>query len=461
MYDKKKSRLKQRGIALVMVLIFVTIFSTLSVAMFTMSSNNTIVANNLHTVNEARSAAESGLEVIRYYIEQVTIGSSVSESNRFDTMANQFVNLTNAGSNNFPVYYHDYDSANLHIHVGYSGTPVTLNGTENTSFYARITPNGTDGINISITGESGQIDRTLTSGFTYGTNPNSVFDFGVATKGPLELDGGTLTSTVTSHSDVYIESLNDPEALGVLKNKSEISGVAKIVNASATVDAGDIKGTIGGFTGQDAIDNTVEIGVDPTEFPYPDAQHFSGYATDYYSGGDTLENVRIAAGSDLKFTGNTTITGILYIEEDCNIEFGGNVTIKGMIVCAGDWSDNSGGSTLDFTGSVDSYELPEDSQFDAMRNETGTFIMAPGYALSFTGSFGTVNGAVSANGIEFSGNAGGIVNGSVINYSDTKMTVVGSSDIVFNRSGITEIPAGYVQETVIHYSPTAYEEIVM
>ncbi len=461
MYRKCKTRLnrKHKGVALLISMVFVAVFSALAIAMFTMSTTNTIAAGNLRQVNDARSTAESGLEMLRYYIEQITIDSTISNNNRFAVLAGRLVYLMNVGSNNYPVYYHDTSSP--HIHIGYDNTLIMLNSTENRGFYALITPDGTNGINIRVTGRAGSLERTIAAGFTYGTRPNSVFDFGVATKGALILDGGTLTSTVRSESDVYIESLNDPKALGVLKNKSEISGVAKIVNASADITASDIKGKVGGLSGQDAIDNCIEVGVTPTEFPYPNATYFEQYATGgYYSGGNTLTNQRIAAGSTLKFTGNTIINGILYIEEGCNIEFGGNVTINGMIVCAGDWQDNSGTNTLAFTGSVDSQSLPEGSQYDAMRQENGTFIMAPGYALSFWGSFGTVNGAIAGNGFSFGGTAGGTVMGSVINYSDEKMTVVGSSDIVFNRSGITEIPAGFVQETVIHYNPAVYDEVL-
>lgn len=461
MYRKCKTRLnrKHKGVALLISMVFVTVFSALAIAMFTMSTTNSIAAGNLRQVNDARSTAESGLEMLRYYIEQITIDSTISNENRFAVLAGRLNYLMNVGSNNYPVYYHTTSSP--HIHIGYENTLIMLNSTENRGFYALVTPDGTNGVKIRVTGRAGSLERTIASGFTYGTRPNSVFDFGVATKGALILDGGTLTSTVTSHSDVYIESLNDPDALGVLKNKSAISGVAKIVNASATISASDIKGTVGGLSGQDAIDNSIEIGVTPTEFPYPNATYFEQYATGgYYSGGTTLTNQRIAAGSTLKFTGNTTINGILYVEEDCNIEFGGNVTINGMIVCAGDWLDNSGTNSLSFTGSVDSHVLPAGTQYDAMRQETGTFIMAPGFDLSFTGSFGTVNGVIAGNGISFSGNAGGTVNGSVINYSDNKMTVVGSSDIEFNRTGIEDIPAGFVQETVIHYNPAVYDEVL-
>jgi len=447
-----KQLVKRKGIALVTALVFVALFSALSVGMFTMSHQNTLAAANLHASNTARSSADSGLEVIRYYMSKVAIPGAAPVSQRFSHVVNAFT----GGSSVLPASYDvtlSEDGAT--ILFGRLESPIVLNDAE--SFYAEITTTGNAGMKARIYGIAGQIGRTITAGFTYGTRPSSVFDYGVATKGPLELDGGTLTGyTVRAESDVYVESINNNNALGVLKKKSEIAGKAKIVNPDAIVT---VVGKIGGYTGAEAIEKSVEVGVMPTEFPYPNASHFEQYATGgYYQSGKTLENMKIAAGTNPSFAGGTVIRGILYVESPNTLEFKGNVTIEGMIVCEGDWQDNSAASKLAFTGSVDSHGLPADSRFDAMRSEQGTFIMAPGFEVSFWGSFGTVNGAIAGNGISFGGNAGGIVEGSVINYSDTTMTVVGSSDIIFNRSGITKIPSGFVQETVIHYNPSEYEE---
>jgi hypothetical protein len=85
--------------------------------------------------------------------------------------------------------------------------------------------------------------------------------------------------------------------------------------------------------------------------------------------------------------------------------------------------------------------------------------MAPGFGLSFGGSFDALCGAIAGNGIEFHGNAGGVINGSVINYSDEEMTLTGNSDLYFNRSGITEAPAGFVPEIILEYDPDSYSEI--
>ena len=87
--------------------------------------------------------------------------------------------------------------------------------------------------------------------------------------------------------------------------------------------------------------------------------------------------------------------------------------------------------------------------------------MAPGFSVSFGGNFSTLNGAMAANGIEFFGNAGGTINGSVINYSQTPMTLSGNSDLSFNRFEAGLVPAGFEPEIILQYDPTSYSEVVL
>ncbi|MHC4889806.1 MAG: hypothetical protein ACYTEO_10150, partial [Planctomycetota bacterium] len=123
----------------------------------------------------------------------------------------------------------------------------------------------------------------------------------------------------------------------------------------------------------------------------------------------------------------------------------------------------SGTNRIDFLGTIVSYpvtDLPEEMQFEQLRNETGTFLMAPGFSVSFGGNFETLNGAIAANGIEFFGNAGGTIDGSVINYSGNPMTLSGNSDLFFNRSGTNQMPAGFGPEIILYYVPSSYSEVV-
>ena len=158
------------------------------------------------------------------------------------------------------------------------------------------------------------------------------------------------------------------------------------------------------------------------------------------------------------------LKGIVYIETPNVVTFTGGADITGIIVGDGDIQDNSSVNQIIFRGNVDSHpitELPMEEQFNGLHDQTGTFVMAPGFHVSFGGSFSTLCGAISGNGVEFFGNAGGTINGSVINYSDEKMTLSGNSDLYFNRSGTTEVPAGFVPEIVLEYDPSSYSELLI
>ncbi|MBL7215089.1 MAG: pilus assembly PilX N-terminal domain-containing protein [Phycisphaerae bacterium] len=477
MYCKDKSRLKRkhRGIALIISMIFIAIFSTLAMAMFTMSSNNTITANNFHQANESRVAAESGLEVIRYYLGQFEVSSTVSEEQWYSLLTSSLQDSMTLSGLSCAI-----DGTTFTI--GSSQSPVLLGSITNRGFYAELqpglvmTPNGlTDGITFRVTGVNNGISRLIEGGFTYGVeeNVNSVFDFGVATKGPLSLQGNILLDgvNIAVESDVYIESMNETNALEIIGN-SQIAGDVKIVNPDGTVTLQGGKAGIGGETGSDAIENHVDIGVAATEFPIPDTDHFEQYVTGITidsstdtSNNATYENIRIAAGTNPHFSGDVQLNGIIFIETPNVVTFSGNVDITGIIIGDGDVTDNSGTNQINITGNISSSSvsnLPVET-YGELTEEVGTFMMAPGFAVSFGGSFGTLNGAIAANGVTFFGNAGGEIGGSILNYSDEPMTLSGNSDLYFNRSGITDIPAGFVPvyDIVIHYQPVSYSENIL
>jgi hypothetical protein len=41
------------------------------------------------------------------------------------------------------------------------------------------------------------------------------------------------------------------------------------------------------------------------------------------------------------------------------------------------------------------------------------------------------------------------------------MTLSGNSDLQFNRSGLTEVPAGFVPELIMQYDPSNYSEVLL
>ncbi|MCE5186476.1 MAG: hypothetical protein LLF76_10160 [Planctomycetaceae bacterium] len=463
---------KHRGIALVTALLFVAVFAALSVGMFSLSRQNMWAAANLHTANRARSSAESGLEVLRYYVSKIAMLGTISESERFATVVQALTGSSTVLPSGFACSVNDDGTV---VSFGNADSPIALTGDQ--GFYADMTADGTNGVNVLITGSAGSLERSIRGSFTYGVEEHTAFDYGVASKGPVSLAGNILLSgvNISVESDVYIESMAYNNALNI-QGSSQIAGDVKIVNPDGYVTLKGGQAGIGGETGAAAIQNHVQVGVDQTDFPYPDTAHFEQYVngdtiTQSSVSGGTYENVRIAAGTNPTFSGNVVLKGIIYVESPNQVNFSGNVDVTGIIVGEGSVTDNSCSNQINFAGNVNSQSVATkdasgnyilaDPKFNGVQAETGTFLMAPGFKASFGGNFGTLNGCIAANGIEFYGNAGGIIGGSVVNYSPNPMVLSGNSDLLFNRSGIVDVPSGFVPEIVVRYNAAGYEEPVI
>jgi Tfp pilus assembly protein PilX len=458
----KSTHSKNRGAVLILSMIFLVIFSALAVSMVALSGTNVQLADNQRNADRARACAESGFDVIRFWLNQVSIPGTTLDADRFNQIAGSLQNeLTTNYITNVTA---SYDSSAITI------PSVTLDSANASSFSSTITPLDTETVRIDVTGTCGSITHTIRANYNFNERANNVFDFGVATKGPLSLSGNIELEgvNVSVEASVYIESENSNLALSIIGN-SQIAGDVSIVNPIATVDLQGGQAGIGGETGQDAVDNHVSFGVPPSEFPEPNPSQFESFVTPLDPNTDTsadatFENIRILANTNPTFSGHTILKGIIYIETPNVVDFTGGADVTGIIVGDGDIQDNSGVNQIIFRGNVDSHpitELPEEAQFEGLHEQTGTFVMAPGFDVSFGGSFSALCGAIAGNGVEFFGNAGGTINGSVINYSGEEMTLSGNSDLYFNRSGTTEVPAGFVPEIVLEYDPSSYSEVLI
>jgi len=451
---KKLVHRRHRGAALIISMIFVLIFSALAVSLATISGTNVQLADNQRKADCTRACAESGLEIIRLWLSRISISGLTAPSEIFEQIA---ISLqSDLAANDISNITPTCDGSTITVPT------VTLNSAKGQNFSAVITQIAPETLQVDVTGVYGSITRTIRANFKFGAKTHTVFDYGVATKGPLHLAGNIELEgvNISVESDVYIESEYENEALSIIGN-SQIAGNVKITNPDAYVTLQGGQAGIGGETGDAALEH-VSIGQSPPEFPVPNPDYFECYVVEdinYPSAETTFENIRIPANTNPSFGGDITLKGIVFIETPNIVTFTGNTDITGVIVGNGDLNDNSGTNQINFLGTIDSRSvtgLPE--QFGQLRDETGTFMLAPGFSVSFGGNFSTLNGAIAANGIEFSGDAGGTINGSVVNYSGEPMTLTGNSDLYFNRSDTTKLPAGFVQDIVLQYDPTSYAE---
>jgi Tfp pilus assembly protein PilX len=455
---KKPAYSRRSGSALLISMIFVIVFSALAISMAALSGANVQIAENQCKADSARTCAESGLQITRYWLSRVALPGTTPTSQRFEQTVHSLQHILAA--NNIT---NSYNSSSITI------PNVTLNSAMQQSFSVVITQLDINTLQVDITGTYGSLTRTIRANYTFGTRSNSVFDFGVASRGPLSLAGNVEIegANVSVEASVYIESNNSNLALSIIGN-SHIAGDVSIVNPIANVLLQGGNAGIGGETGQAAIQNHVFFGVPPTSFPTPNPSAFRHYATNIInsstptSSGAIFENALIIADTNPTFSGHVTLKGITFIEAPNIVTFSGTADIIGFIVGEGDLNDNSKTNQVIFQGNVYSQpvtNLPNEEKFTGIRSQTGTFLMAPGFGLSFGGNFHTLNGVIAGNGVTFYGNAGGTVNGSIINYSEEIMNLSGNSDLYFNRSGTSHVPAGFIPEIVLQFDPSSYSEL--
>jgi len=454
----------RRGSALVLSLIFLVVFSAMAVAMASMSGANVQIAQNYQRLDITRGCAESGLEVMRYWMSRVEMSGLTAADQRFTQLAAWLQNdLAAAGAANISLVC---DGSTITV------SPVTLLSSGNQSFSATFTKVDNDNVRLEITGHNEGITRTIRTNYVFGTRAHTVFDFGVASKGPVSLSGNVDLEgyNIDVESNAYIESLNNLLALSIIGN-SQIAGRVKIVNPSAYVYLQGGNAGIGGVTGDAAAQPPyTEIGTSSAEFPEMNPSVFYGYVSDddMYDPAhpqSSYDNLYIPQNTNPHFSSNVQLRGVVIVEAPNVVTFSGNVDITGIIVSkGGSPTDDSGTNQISFTGNVNSHPvsaLPDSGELAGLNTQVGTFMLTPGFKARFGGNFDALCGAIAANGIEFHGNAGGTINGSVLNYSNATMTLSGNSDLQFNRSGLTEVPAGFVPELIMQYDPSNYSEVLL
>ena len=84
----RKLRRNRRGAVMIVAMIFLSIFVVLSMSMLTVSSVSAKTASNHKQGNRALTSAESGIEVMRYWMDKVDMPGATAIDERFDEVRN-------------------------------------------------------------------------------------------------------------------------------------------------------------------------------------------------------------------------------------------------------------------------------------------------------------------------------------------------------------------------------------
>lgn len=451
----------RRGAVYVLAMLFLAIFASMAVAYASSSGLNLIKADNQAQILRARMAAESGMEHMTYVLEHVSVSGNSGQA-LLDEMATKISDRLD-GTSSLAGQCVAYDGTTIEV-------PPIAYGDSQGRFQASVHLEGTNTLVLAVVGSAGAVSRTVSLNFRLIAGHNGVFDYGIATKSSVKLTGNAAVRGQNSSSEASIFSGTFTETVAFdITGNACIQGDIHAANPDAEVDlTGNI--SIGGVSKNDPrIDDHIHVGVDTDEFPEVDPAVFEPFATNIVdahtstSGNKTFTNIRIRAGTNPTFAGNVTLKGVIYIEQPNQVHFTGNTSITGVIVTEDAGEDNYDINTIRFTGNLTARgveELPDTSEFHDLKNLPGSFILAPGFGLRFTGNFGTVGGCMAADSFAFTGNAGGTVHGGIINYSDSQFSLTGNSQITIDRDGTPTDPAGFHSTALFRAVPATYAEPV-
>jgi hypothetical protein len=447
-----------RGLTSVLAMLYLVLFATLAIGFYAATNVSNQVTTNDANVAHAFMASESGMDFMRYQLAKVNIPPTTPPDQVLDALYSelqeQLEETGNLGGETIAL-----DGNTIRI-PGDPAARIKLDSTGNATFRATVTDWAgeivvkTDG----RYGDTGGAIRAISMDFTRQEHTTTTFDYAVASKGQIVMQKGVV-STVTGVDPAIATMMSSLYSAGAITvSGGTIGGDLNVLEGVSPIVTG---GSVGGSSVPSVILANHVHEVEPPIWPTFDTSVYEAYATNTYGSGVPLNNIRIPAGTNPKFTGNKTIQGIMYIESPNEVEFRGNVTLQGFIVF-----ENTGDDTvnsIDFRGNVTQSPLPSGSEYDALRATSGVAILAPTASVTMSGSTDSfLRGNVIVNTFSFAGSADiQIDRGTLMAMKEAANAVVFNGKTVrFTATGKGNAPtAGVSYSTFFAPDPTSYQEV--
>lgn len=457
---------RMHGSASLLAMLFLVLFSTLALGFYALT-NTAIQASAADAkINRALLAADSGMDFMRYQLDNVSIPPSTASANIINELFNdlqyQMEATGNLGTQSVVM------TGNTIKIPGDSNGSINLASNGDSCFRATITDWAgeivvkIDGMaqpaNLVKDGKAVPLTRTITMDFSRKQRRTTVFNYAVASKGQIITRKGAVTSVAGV----------DP-AIATMMSASDTTGA---VTVTGGIVGGDLNHVVGGsvnvtggtVAGSSIISNIMANHVhevDEPEFPTIDTSIYRQYATNVYSNKKTQQNIRIPANTNPQFNGGDSVQGIMYIESPNTVTFRGNFNLQGFIIFenSGDESAN----ILDFRGNVSQQPLPSGSQFDALRSTTGISILAPTANVTMSGSTDSfLRGNVMVGKFNFNGSADiQIDRGTLMTFNEgTQAVNFNGKTVKFTATGTDNMPtSGVSYSSNFQPDPASYMEI--
>ena len=448
----------REGFAHVLALLMLAVFATLAVVMAASASSELKKGDNSRQAMETRIAAESGLAFMVHHMRRVRIPAETTEANFLLWVSAALgVRLNGTGA----LDGQSVSSTSQAVIVPGVALP------DGKSFRCWFTRTHKDRCRLTIVGSAHGLERYLSMDLAVEPKLPGAYYYGVASRGRISISGSTriIGMNYPAEGNIFSATQSESDAIHVQGGGVELSGDLSV---SGDEDFITITGTpsIGGSSDPAQMDQHLHFGIDPPDFPTLNLAPLAALATnvldpEIVTNGGTISNVRIPAGMNPIFNGDVTLNGVVHIEAPNIVKFAGHATINGLIV-----TDDSNlpldscqiifASTVD-AGGVEA--LPDTEEFAAVKEQTGSFLLAPGFRATVTGNFETINGSIAADQLTFSGTATGMIKGAVIGLKDLPTELAGNVTILVDRSHLDENPAGIYRPVGFNVLPDTYAEL--
>jgi hypothetical protein len=422
-----------------LAMLYLVLFSALALGFYAATTTSSEVVSNDRMIAGAQSAAESGMEFMRYHLSLVAIPPGTTESNLqdelFKDLQKQMDTTPNLGPNEIGT------SGNV-IQIPASTTAyIPLDDNGDNSFRATITV-WTGDIVVKVEGRTsgGMISRYVQMDYEPGTHTTTSFNFAIASRGQVVMKKGSLGGTAgVSNSVAQVMSASETTTAINMSGGAIGGDLAILDGAGVDVSGGSVSDTT---SISDILANHVKVVNDP-EFPTVDPTVYKKYATNnYVAGATTQSNIIIPPNTNPKFNANDTVQGVMYIQSPNTVTFNGNFKLNGFIVMESGAADAV--NTLNFSGNLTQSPVPAGTQFDAVRAVSGVAILAPTAAISMSGSTDSyMRGSIITNTFSFTGSADiQIDQGTLMTLSpDAGSAVFNGKTVKFTANGSHNVPS--------------------
>jgi hypothetical protein len=452
----------RRGVTAVLAMLYLTLMASLALGFYSSSNTAVMVSHNEQKVEKARLAAESGLEFVRFHLSRIAIPPKTPPDDRFTFMATRMETALNGSGNlNSGVIY--CDSATIRIPENPKANIKTEEGSEFQLLVQKVTANT---IRVSSAGKfiaspRNIHDRAVRLDFVLVEKPSSILQYGIATRGTVSTSGSSRLLGRPNPDKGSILSTNTTDNTPVRIGGKEVSGDIAVVNPDANVVVSG--GSVGGSTDSSDIQaNHVHRGVEDPEFPIIDTSMFKPYATNtYVPGKSSYSNIVIPPNTNPSFSSDTELKGVIYVKTPNRVSFAGNTKIHGVMVTDTEGRvGNLNTNTVTFQGGFESRGVETlDASYGDLRTLSGSFMVMPGFSLSFAGNFNAdAYGTIVVDKASMTGSAVVTLHGSLIIMSDTAMTMQGNAQLTAGENSMA-FPTGLRFSSRYQPIPDSYDEI--